>query len=48
MRIVPIYKEKGDRWEYANYRGINILSIPEKIHGKALIRKKRWKVRKNN
>ena len=31
--IVPIYTGKGDRRECANYRGINILSIPGKIYG---------------
>ena len=35
--IVPIYKEKGDRREYANYRGISILSIPRKIYVRVLI-----------
>ena len=35
--IVPVYKEKGDRRDCANYRVINILSIPRKIYGRVLI-----------
>ena len=35
--IVPVYKGKGDRRDCANYRGINILSIPGKIYGRVLI-----------
>ena len=33
----PIYKGKGDRRDYANYRRISILSIPRKIYERALI-----------
>ena len=32
--IVPVYKGKGDRRNCANYRGIDILSIPGKIYGR--------------
>ena len=28
---------KGDRRDCTNYRGISILSIPEKIYGKLLV-----------
>ena len=35
--IVPVYKGKGRRREYGNYRGISILSIPGKIYGMLLI-----------
>ena len=35
--IVPIYKGKGDRREFANYKGISILSKPGKICGRVLI-----------
>ena len=34
-----IRKEKGDRRECANYRGISILSIPGKIYGRVFIRR---------
>ena len=34
--IVPIYKGKGDRREYANSRGISILSIPGKVLWKGI------------
>ena len=30
-------KGKGDRREYANYRGVSILGIPGKIYGRLLI-----------
>ena len=35
--IVPLYKGKGDRNECNNYRGISLLSIPEKVYGRILI-----------
>ena len=35
--IVPVYKGKDDRRDYANYRGISILSISGKIYGRVLI-----------
>jgi len=35
--IVPVYKGKGDKDECGNYRGISLLSIPGKVHGKILI-----------
>ena len=34
---VLVYKGKDDRSDCANYRGINILSIPGKIYGRVLI-----------
>ncbi len=35
--IVPVYKEKGRSWECGSYRGISLLSIPEKVYGKVII-----------
>ncbi len=32
--IVPLYKGKGKREECNNYRGISLLSVPEKIYGR--------------
>ena len=32
--IVPVYKVKGGRRECTNYRGISVLSMPEKIYGR--------------
>jgi len=29
--IIPIYKGKGCRTEYASYRGITLLSVPGKV-----------------
>ncbi len=34
--IVPLYKEKGNREECNNYRGISLLSMPGKIYGRIL------------
>ena len=36
--IIPIHK-KGDRKECTNYRGISLLSLPEKVDAKCLERK---------
>ena len=35
--IFPIYRWKGDRRECANYRGMSIVIIPEKIYGRIMI-----------
>ncbi len=37
--IVPVYEGKGDKIECNNYRGISLLSIPDKVYGKILIRR---------
>ncbi len=34
--IVPLYKGKGNREEFNNYRGISLLSVPGKIYGRIL------------
>ncbi len=34
--IVPLYKSKGSRSECSSYRGISILSVPEKEYGRIL------------
>lgn len=34
---VPLYKEKGDKQECSNYRGISLPSPVEKVYGKVLI-----------
>ncbi len=34
--IVSLYKGKGNREEYNNYRGISLLSVPGKIYGTIL------------
>ncbi len=36
---VPVYKRKGRKGECGSYRGINLLSIPGKVHvyGKVII-----------
>lgn len=31
--FVPVYKEKGDKNEYDNYRGISLLCISGKVYG---------------
>ena len=36
---VPIYKGSGDRSKCKNYRGISLLGIPSKVHGRILIEK---------
>ena len=36
--IIPIFK-KGDRKQCTNYRGISLLSLPEKVYAKCLERK---------
>ena len=35
--IVPLYKGKGERIEYKNYRGINLLSVVGKIYTGILV-----------
>ena len=35
--IVPLYKGKGERTEYKNYRGINLLSVVRKIYAGILV-----------
>ncbi len=34
--IVPVYKGKGRRGKCGSYRGISLLSVPGKIHGKVI------------
>ncbi len=34
--IVPLYKGKGNREEWNNYRRISLLSVPGKIYGRIL------------
>ena len=31
--IAPLYLGKGDRLEWANYRGLNLLSVVGKVYG---------------
>ena len=35
--IVPLYKEKGDRCECSNSRGISVLSAVFKLYGRVLM-----------
>ena len=35
--IVPLYKGKGEKSEYKNYRGISLLSVVRKIHVEILV-----------
>jgi hypothetical protein len=35
--IVPLFKGKGDKKEYKNYRGISLLSMPGKEYGRVII-----------
>ena len=35
--IVPLYKDKGERTECKNYRGISLLSVVEKIYSGILV-----------
>ena len=35
--IVPLYKDKGERTECKNYRGISLLSLDEKIYAGILV-----------
>ena len=37
--IIPLYKGKGERTECSNYRGINLLSLVEKIYMGILVDK---------
>ena len=39
--IVPLYKEKGGKWECSNFRGISLLSVVGKLFGKVLIKRVR-------
>ena len=34
---VLLYKGKGDKCEYSNSRGINLLSVVGKVYGRVLI-----------
>ena len=36
--IVVLYKEKGDKHEFSNSRGISLLSLVGKLYGKVLIK----------
>ena len=35
--IIPLYKGKGERTDYKNYRGVSLLSVVEKIYARTLI-----------
>ena len=35
--IVPLYKGKGERTEYKNYRGVSLLSLVGKIYAGILV-----------
>ena len=35
--IVPVYEIKGNQQDFAKKRGINLLSVIEKMYGKLLI-----------
>ena len=35
--MVPLYKGKGDMYECSNFRGISLLSVVGKVHGRVLI-----------
>ena len=35
--IVPIYKNKGERAECKNYRGISLLSVAGKVYGRIVV-----------
>ncbi len=35
--MVSLYKGKGDKYEYNNFRGIRLLSVVGKVYGKVLI-----------
>ena len=36
--IVPLYKGKGDKYEYSNSRGINLLNVVGKLFHRELIK----------
>ena len=36
--LVPLYKGKGDKFEYSNSRGISLLSVVGKLFGRVLIK----------
>ena len=35
--IVPLYKGKGERTEYSNYRSVSLLSVIEKIYAGIIV-----------
>ena len=35
--MVPLYKGKGDMYEFSNFRGISLLSVVGKVYGRVLI-----------
>ena len=39
--IVPLYKGKGDKYECSNSRGIGLLSVVGKLHGRVLLKRVR-------
>ena len=39
LRIVPVYKSKRDKNEWANYRRVSLVGIKEKVYGSILIEK---------
>ena len=45
--IVPLYKEKGERSECSNYRGICLLRVVVKLYGKVLIERVKKKANDN-
>ncbi|XP_069977551.1 uncharacterized protein [Penaeus vannamei] len=36
--VIPLWKGKGDRWDFSNYRGITLLSIPSKVFAHILLK----------
>ena len=41
--MVPLYKGKGDMYEFSNFRGISLLSVVGKVYGRVLINRIRDK-----
>ena len=37
--IVPLYKGKGDKYECSNSRGISLLSLVGRLHGRVLVKR---------